>query len=349
WQAPEKLNDEINIPYYTSTMPAVGVSRRNTDMLYFVSDREDGGQGGMDIWYTYWDPRREAFRSPRNCGRRINTAADEITPYYHINSKTLYFSSDGYPNYGGLDVFKTRGSGRRFNEPQNLGKPVNSEVDELYYSKAPEGYYGYFVSNRPEGKSLRHETCCDDIYRYMDSDYIRIWLTGQIYGITDLSFYNSIREEYEKNLTMENIEKPEDTASMTLLHKYPVSLFFINPETGEEAFIKTDSTNQGRYWFNLEQGMDYVLKVKDFNRDEKTFSLTTKGITHDDTIHMDAVIVNTIPTEPLVLKNVYYEYDDHKLTEEAIKVIDNTIYELLKKHSRIVVEISSHTDSVGGD
>lgn len=349
WQEPELLNNEINMPGYTSSMPAVGVSRRNTDMLYFVSDRPEGGQGGMDIWYTYWDPRREAFMPPRNCGRKINTAGDEMTPFYHVNSKTMYFSSDAYPNYGGLDVFKTRGSGRQFSEPENIGKPVNSEVDELYFSKAEEGYYGYFVSNRAGGQSLRHETCCDDIYQYIDSDYIRIWLTGQIYGITDLSFYNSIREEYEQNLTIDHLDHMDDTSSMERLHKYPVSLFMKDPDTGKESFIKTDSTNQGRFWFNLEQGIDYVLKVKDFNRDEKEFALTTRDITKDDTLHMDAIIVNTIPTEPLILKNVYYEYNDHKLTDEAKNVIDNTIFDLLQENPSIVVEISSHTDSVGSD
>ncbi|MFO7789715.1 MAG: OmpA family protein [Bacteroidales bacterium] len=346
WQKPEMLNEEINHTYSTSTMPAVGVSRRNTDMLYFVSDR-DGGQGGMDIWYTYWDPRRDAYRTPRNCGRRINTMADELTPYYHVDSRSLYFSSNGYPNFGGYDVFHSRGSGRRFSDPENLGKPINSEVDDLYFTKAEEGHFGYLVSNRPGGKSLRHATCCDDIYQYIDSDYIHIRLTGQVYGITDLSFYNRIREEYEKDLTLDHVEHINDSASMELLHKYPVSLFMIDPDTGKESFIKTDSTDQGRYWFNLEQGMDYILKIKDFNRDEKVFSLTTKDITHDDTIHMDAIIINTVPTEPLILKHVYYEYNDHTLTEEAINVIDNTIYKLLEKHPNIVIEISSHTDSVG--
>ncbi|MGC9331587.1 MAG: OmpA family protein [Bacteroidales bacterium] len=349
WQEPQRLNDEINTPYATSTMPAVGVSRLNTDMLYFVSDRE-GGQGGMDIWYTYWDPRRDAYTSPRNCGRRINTIADEITPYYHVDSRTLFFSSNGYPNYGGYDVFRSRGNGHNFSDPENLGKPINSEVDDLYFSKAVEGYFGYFVSNRPAGKSIRHSTCCDDIYRYIDSDYIRIWLTGQIYSITDLSFYNSIREEYEQNLTLDHVKyDSKDSASMKLLDKYPVSLFMKDPDTGEESFIITDSTNQGRYWFNLEQGIDYVLKVKDFNRDEKFFSLSTKNITHDDTIHMDAIIINTFPTEPLILKHVYYEYNDFQLSEQAKKIIDSTIYKLLEKHPKIIIEISSHTDSVGSD
>ncbi len=347
WQEPERLNNEINDPFATSTMPAIGVSRRNTDLLYFVSDRE-GGQGGMDIWYTYWDPRREAYTEPINCGRKINTMADEISPYYHVDSRTLYFSSNGYPNFGGYDVFKSRGNGRNFSDPENMGKPINSEVDDLYFSKAVEGYFGYFVSNRPAGKSIRHATCCDDIYQYINSNYIRILLTGEIYGITDLSFYNSIREQYEKNLTLDHVKySSTDSASMELLHKYPVSLFMKDPNTGEESFIKTDSTNKGRYWFNLEQGIDYILKVKDFNREEKVFSLSTKNITHDDTIHMDAIIINTIPTEPLILKHVYYEYNNYKLSDKAKQTIDSTIYKLLEKHPNIIIEISSHTDSVG--
>ncbi|MGM0649194.1 MAG: OmpA family protein [Bacteroidota bacterium] len=344
WQKPQKLNKEINPQYSTSTMPAVGVSRRNTDMLYFVSDRE-GGQGGMDIWYTYWDPRRNAYITPRNCGRGINTMADELTPYYHVDSRSLYFSSNGHPNVGGYDVFRSRGSGRQFSDPENLGKPINSEVDDIYFTKAEEGHFGYFTSNRPESQSLRHETCCDDIYQYINRDYIRICLTGQVYGITDTSFYNSIREEYKHNMTMEHEQYVKDSASMKLLHKYPVSLFMIDPESGKQKFIKTDSTEQGKYWFNLEQGIDYVLKVKDFNRKEKVFSLTTKNINKSDTINMDAIIINTVPTQPIILKNIYYEYGEHKLTEEAIKVIDNTIYKLLKENPNIIIEINAHSDS----
>jgi outer membrane protein OmpA-like peptidoglycan-associated protein len=348
WQTPEILPEIINDPYYTSTMPAVGISRRNTDMLYFVSDRE-GTNGGMDIWYSYYDPRREEWKSPRNSGRKINTVGDEMTPFYDADRKTLYFASNGHPNIGGLDIFKTRGSGRSFNEPKNMKQPVNSSYDDLYYNVYKEGYTGYFVSNRPGGQSLRHETCCDDIYQFIDSDYIRIWLTGEIYGITDLDFYNSIRAEYEQDMRLDHVTTDKDTASVKLLHKYPVSLFMIDPETTEEIFIKTDSTEKGRFWFNLEQGIDYRLKVKDFNRDEKVFALTTKPITQDDTIIMDAIIVNTIPTEPITLKNVYYEYDKAELTKEAERVIHNTIYKLLKEHPTIIVEISSHTDSVASN
>jgi OmpA-OmpF porin, OOP family len=346
WQEPVKLPESINDPYFTATMPAVGLSRRNTDMLYFVSNR-DGGQGGMDIWYSYYDPRRDEWKDPRNCGRKINTPSDEITPFYDVDSKTMYFSSDGYPNIGGLDVFKTRGSGRSFSVPQNMKIPVNSSYDDIYFNVHKEGYKGYLVSNRPGGQSLRHETCCDDIYSFINSGYIRIWLTGEVYGITDLDFYNSIREEYEKDNRVDIEDMEKDSASFELLHKYPVSLFMIDPQTKEEVFIKTDSTIHGRFWFNLEQGIDYRLKVKDFNRAEKVMALTTKPITHDDTIVLDAIMVNTIPTEPIRLKNVYYEFDRAELTSKAENVIFNTIYKILKEHPKIIVEISSHTDSRG--
>lgn len=346
WQKAKILNEEINIPYFTSTMPAVGVSRLNTDMLYYVSNR-DGGRGGMDIWYTYWDSKRNQWRKPRNCGRHINTVGDELTPFYSVDRKMLFFSSDCRYNFGGFDIFSTRGSGRSFSDPTNMGTPVNSSYDDLYYNVSTEGYFGYLVSNRPGGQSLRHETCCDDIYEFIDSDYIRIWLTGEIYGITDLDFFNSIREDYEKDMKLDNVNTKTDTASVKLLNKYPVSLFMIDPTTNNEIFIKTDSTVNGAYNFNLEQGIDYTIKIKDFNRDEKVYPLTTKTITQDDTIIMDAIIVNTIPTEAIVLNNVYYEYNKSTLTEKAKEVIYETIYKILKKNPKIIVEISSHTDSVG--
>ncbi|NLA24013.1 MAG: hypothetical protein GX879_03510, partial [Bacteroidales bacterium] len=145
WQEPTELCEKVNMPNYTSTMPSLGISRRNTDILYFVSDRP-GGRGGLDIWYSIFNTRKNEFEVPRNCGKLINTEGNEITPYYNIDTKTLYFSSDLHPGLGGYDVFKASGEGRQWESLENMGGGINSSFDELYYVLTPNRQKGYFTS-----------------------------------------------------------------------------------------------------------------------------------------------------------------------------------------------------------
>jgi OmpA-OmpF porin, OOP family len=69
----------------------------------------------------------------KNCGKKVNTIVDEITPYYNIETKTLYYSSNGLPGMGGFDIYKTFGEGKSFDGPVNIGYPINSSFDDLYY------------------------------------------------------------------------------------------------------------------------------------------------------------------------------------------------------------------------
>jgi len=347
WQAPIELGEQINMPFFTSTMPAVGVSKRNTDILYFVSDRPDG-RGGLDIWFTAYNDRKNEYETPKNCGKNINTLGNEITPYYNIDTKTLYFSSDLHPGLGGYDVFKSSGEGKQWTAAENLGIGINSSFDDLYYTLTPNRQKGYFVSNRKGTQSIRHENCCDDIFEFVYSDFIVIGVTGQVFGITDSTFFKSIEHDYKEDLHL-NIEDVSHNNAIEVLYNYPVSLFMKDKNTGKDLFIKTDSTRNGNYFFNLEQGIDYYITVKDFNRVEKRIDFTTKPITSSDTLVLDAIIVNTIPNQPFVVNNIYYEFGLARLTDKAKTTIDNTIYSLMTKYPQIIVEIRSHTDSVASD
>ncbi len=343
WQEPVELPEVINTPMTSNTMPTIGVSRKNTDVLYFVSDREEG-RGGKDIWFTYYDPRKETWKEPKNCGKRVNTVLDEITPYYNIDTKTLYFSSEGHPGLGGFDIYKTFGEGKSFDEPKNVGYPINSSFDDLYYILEDSRERGFFTSNRSGGYSLRHENCCDDIYEFIHRDYINIAVTGKVFGITDSLFFLSIKDEYKANLSLDLnvLDKSDD---IELLHDYPVNLYILNGN-GKEYFIKTCLTSPGNYFFNLEQGKDYIISVKDVNKKEIRLPLTTKGMIISDTIVMDAIMVSTFPAQSLVVKNIYYEFAKSELTNEAKKTVDNTIYKILQTYPNIIIEISSHTDSI---
>jgi len=109
WSKPEKLPLPVNDPNYTSTQPALGrTAQTNSEILYFVSDRPEG-RGGLDIWYTIWNQKKKLFSKPKNAGSKINTAGDEMTPFYNLPTRTLYFSSTGLAGLGGYDIFSAFG------------------------------------------------------------------------------------------------------------------------------------------------------------------------------------------------------------------------------------------------
>ncbi len=344
WQTPTELPEIVNTIMTSNSMPAIGVSRQNTDVVYFVSDRPEG-QGGSDLWFTYFDKKKNEWKEPKNCGKKVNSIVDEITPYYNIETKTLYFSTNGQPGMGGFDIYKTFGEAKSFDGPVNVGYPINSSFDDLYYILEDSRQRGFFTSNRNGGYSLRHENCCDDIYEFINRDYINIAVTGKIFGITDSLFFKSIEDEYktEMALSLNILDKSEE---IELLYDYPVNLFMIDKNTGKELFVKTDFTGPGKYFFNLEQGNDYVVTVRDFNKKEKRLPFTTKNITRSDTLELDAIIVNTFPAQSFVVQNIYYEFSKSELTDIASKTLDNTVYKILTSYPEIIIEISSHTDSV---
>ncbi|MDR2009309.1 MAG: OmpA family protein [Bacteroidales bacterium] len=349
WQQPVELPSVINTNNTNNSMPAIGVSRVNSDVLYFVSDRLDG-RGGADIWFSYYDPKKEEWKEPKNCGKKINTVLDEITPYYNIDTKTLYFSSDGHPTFGGFDIYKAVGEGRDFSAPVNVGYPINSSYDDLYYILEDSRERGFFTSNRPGGYSLRHETCCDDIYEFVYRDFINIAVTGKVFGITDSTFFKSIEQQYKNEMAL-GLDILDHSNDIELMFNYPVNLYMVDAQTGKENFIKISETDShsGRYFFNLEPEMDYVITVRDFNEKEKRLAFTTRNITHSDTLELDAILVSTFPAQSIIVQNIYYEFTKAELTKDAKNTIDITIYQIMKTFPDIIVEISSHTDSIGSD
>ena len=163
--SPIKLSEPINSADFTSTQPAVGLDPEgHQPALYFVSDRP-GGKGKLDIWYTLIQ-QGGTFASPQNLST-VNTKENDITPFYHRSSQSLYFSSEGYQGFGGYDVYNAVLNGRETPVIENLGVPLNSSYNDVYFFHSDDEASGYLASNRVGTLFLDEDmqACCYDLFR----------------------------------------------------------------------------------------------------------------------------------------------------------------------------------------
>lgn len=323
WKEPRILDETVNNPKYTSTQPTVSVeSVKKSEVVYFVSNRP-GGKGGLDIWYTIYDPKKKKYRTPRNAGSKINTPQDEMTPYYDIDKHTLYFSSTGWPGLGGFDIFKALGELSKYTAAENAGFPLNSSADDLYYSEGKNKEEGFFVSNRKGSVAAKNPTCCDDLYAFKRLSYVRLTVKGKV----------------EEN----------DGQTKGSARKVTVNIYVNNPNEKEPVFIKSVLSDEaGNYAVDVEQGMDYKLVISKEGYLNTESELSTRSYTKSQSIEMKHEI-KPMPKDAIVLKNIYYDTDKSDLNPVAKANIDTLLYVLLVKNPEIKIEISSHTDYRGSD
>ena len=178
WSAPIALPKALNTEGGITTHPFV-FHKNDMEYLYFSSDRQ-GGQGGMDIWYSTRSLKNEAFSEAQNAGSIINTAGDDMTPYFDVEENTLYFASNGRATFGGLDIFKSKGSENRWVTPENIGMPFNSGADDWYYIKNKSKTGGFFVSNRALGVD-KITSKDDDIYKFKINTQRELNIAGKVF------------------------------------------------------------------------------------------------------------------------------------------------------------------------
>lgn len=318
WGEVIKLPSHINDPKYTNTQPAISTeSKRGSEVLYFVSNREDGSRGGMDIWYSVRHHKTGEFKKVKNAGRTVNTPGDEITPYFDNNNKRLYFASDLLPGYGGFDIFSTVGEMKKWEDIENIGLPFNTMHDDLYYMQNSDGEKGFVVSNREGSIALKHEGCCDDIFSFKRLHIIKIKISGGVKGEEGESLQNAI-----------------------------AALYLIN-NTGEELLLKTKMLDSlHRYSFNVEVDKQYKVVIQNDGYLNNAIEFSTDTFTRSGSADVRTVELNK-PNKPLRLDNIQYETGSYDLSESVKQNLDTTLLWLIEANPSIIVEISSHTDNVG--
>ncbi len=317
---PREMPSPINAADFSTSYPCFGITSRKEEVLYFSSNRP-GGKGGMDIWYSIYDAKKAAYKSPKNCGKEINSTRDDISPYYNTVTKLFYYSTEGHAGFGGLDVFRTEGELKRWNKSKNMGMPINSPADDLYYIQRKDNETGYMVSNREGGIALENATCCDDIYEFYVKKPVNLYVIGKVTEEQDVTQSTGKQATGIIGLYLDIDNK------LVLVDKVPLPL-------------------SNDFEFKLSTNTKYkLITEKDgFFRTSTRFS--TEGKTKSDTIYVMPVL-RQIPYAPIIVKNIYYPFDKDYLTAASKVIIDTTIFQIMVDNPEIIVEIGSHTDGLG--
>jgi outer membrane protein OmpA-like peptidoglycan-associated protein len=311
WGAPEEVSGGINEPGSSNTMPFVAKVGKK-DVLFFTSNRKLQSRGGWDIWYSIIDPRNGTYRRPANCGKTINTPLDEITPYYDPREGKLYFASTGRISFGGSDIYEATGGPSRYKNVRNMGFPINSPADDLYYIKDPVGKPdAYVVSNRIGSYSLKNPTCCNDIFRIQSEPQLSV--IGKV-----------IDRRTQQNITQSAVKMID--------------------QKGE---LKTYNSEDGNFIFNMERSHSYVITADKMGYTTSHNAVSTMDVKRtdpDDTVYI-TVVLDSIKND-FKITNIWYDYNESTIKSESVGALDSLVT-FMKDNASISVEIYSFTDNIG--
>jgi OmpA-OmpF porin, OOP family len=340
WSKPLKLDDNINLQDYTSTQAALCNYSEDYEIMYFVSDRP-GGWGGLDIWYAVYNKKTGQFNKPVNAGGYLNSAGDDITPFYDSETKTMYYSSDGFPGYGGFDIFRSNGSLVEWLPPENLGLPINSNYNDIYFEKRKSKEGGFLVSNRNGSIDLKNPNCCYDIFEFIAPKKLKIKVAGNVAEAK----ITTMDDIYNKTSI---IPKPENVKVGSLADKM-IQLWMLSPVPGISVLIKTEKIDSlGQFDFgNVEVNRKYLVKIDDKSLLKKEIFFNTEKIEKDTLIMLDSIFIELMTDKPIVFQQIYFEFGSAQLTKESEITIKNTILKIMELHPEIIVEIGAHTDYMG--
>ena len=284
------------------------------EWLYFVSDMP-GGQGGYDIWRAQLTAN--GIGAIENIGKPVNTAGNEMFPTFRPNGD-LYFSSDGHPGMGGLDIFIAKpiaaiGTDRQDNqsphaqtpnyELEHPGYPLNSQGDDFGMTFDGLQNRGYFSSNRGDARGWDH------IYWFEKSEVV-LTVKGWVYE----------QEGYE----------------------LPQALVYMvgNDGTNQKISVKGD----GSFTYEITPGVSYVLlgTCKGFLNHKEELRIDTATVSNEYVLQFPLANISA----PVLIENIFYDFDKATLRPESATALDELV-KLLEENPNITIELSAHTDYRG--
>lgn len=309
WAESENLGNKINTEFWESS-PSLSPDKKD---LYFSSNRP-GGFGGSDLYVSHRLINGK-WTEPENLGSAINTVGDESCPFIHADNQTLYFTSNGWPGYGGTDLYISRKEDiNQWSKPENLGYPINTIENEGSFIVAADGQTAYYASDRTDSKGGL------DLYTFnlrKDIQPVRtFWIKGQVYD----------------SVTKKGL---------------PSSIEIINQKT-QKTISNLQTDELGKYLIALPIGNDYIFIVNRkgylYYAGECKLSTTPIDTAYQKNISLQPIRVNT----SMVLNHIYFKTNSY-LLEDVSQIELNKLAQLLQENPSIHIQIKGHTDNIGSD
>jgi outer membrane protein OmpA-like peptidoglycan-associated protein/tetratricopeptide (TPR) repeat protein len=339
WKSPKGISRRILSKDKETT---IAFSPDGTEM-FFVSN-QDGTIGGMDLFYSKLD-EKEKWSEPINMGAAINTIYDEEGVYWHPKEDKVYFSSQGHNSMGGFDVFVIeRDEEGMWSNPANLGYPINSPNDDIFFKIDENGKQAYYSSVRDNGAGGK------DIYKiiFLGEEKEMKLKTEDIYlawnhkPVENMFYHDPTELKVDTALFMVGMVTDSKTAEKIKLAKVEVI------DLDESKIIATGLTDtSGYYKVKIPKKKDYGVEVtaKDYLFFVTIANLSLKQVVDSkitSNFQLDKIDVGA----KMVLKNIFFETNKATIKPESAAELER-VAKLLKENPTIRLEISGHTDNVG--
>lgn len=307
WSVPESFGDVVNSVAWDSQATLSFDGMR----MIFVSGR-DYGYGETDFYlvernhFGEWGPAM-------NLGPMINTPFTEDSPFLSQDGKTLYFSSNGHPGFGGMDIFKTVLEDGRWTPPVNMGRPLNTPNNDRFFTIGGSGEKGYFSSNRDGGT--------DDLYEIEIPESMRPEPTIVVTGIVT------------------NLKDGKNVGAYILVEDL---------NTGELIAANKSNAATGQYLVVLPAGRTYSVSANKEGYFFYSQRFEVPKTTRFQEITKDIQLKPIEKGAKVVLNNIFFETGKATLTPQSRLELEKAM-ELLRVNPSMVIEVGGHTDNVGDD
>ncbi|MEM8965364.1 MAG: OmpA family protein [Bacteroidota bacterium] len=291
WSNPETLGKTINSRYLESTASITPDKKT----IYFASNRKDGF-GGMDIYKADRQPDG-SWGKPENLGPTINTEYNEDAPFIHPDSRTLFFTSDGHNTMGGNDIFKTYYLGGEWQEPENMGYPINTPTDDNYFTLTANGKMGYFSSERKGGK-----------------------------GGQDIYYFEM--PESEANIPLTLI-KGRILAGETDPKPIPTVIKVVDVEAKQKLdYVYSPTAGSGNYLIILPPGKNYDLIIESEGYLPYTVNVNIPNQTHFHELYQEIILkpikqFDVVVGQEILVKNAFFDTKNTK--EKSVRVANEAM------------------------
>jgi len=317
WSDAEEV--PFNSDNYSTGHPALSPDGKK---LYFVSDMP-GSIGKTDIFVVdVLDGG--TFSDPKNLGPEINTERREMFPY--INANKLFFSSDGHVGLGGLDVFEvpyTEDEG--FGAVKNVGKPVNSKLDDFSYISDDKETTGYFASNRKGGKGD------DDIYSFKRTPENLNAIAGIVKEIvTDSLLPQATVQLLDEDGNLVNEVTVGDDGSF----------LFENLDSNTKYTLRS---NRDGY---IETKVDVESKDNELVNQDLEMKRFEDMIAEEELLGDKEMIAEEDGVKKINLEMIHFDFDKSYIRNDAAIELDKLV-QIMREYENMVIKIESHTDSRG--